>query len=128
MKKNKQSVPLQLIYTVFVEEPNDFYFHPRGVLFVDKEHNHTLFCSDVDYNFLLRAIRKFPYKELELGVEFNGHQFELKNITAEMTSKYGDAPKAMKEILKDLYQTSPRQYSFLRKVFEQDSAVSHFTP
>ncbi|MFC4768859.1 hypothetical protein [Effusibacillus consociatus] len=125
--KNKKPIPLQSIYTVFMEEPDDFYFHPRGVLFVDVEGNHTLFCSDVDHNFLLKVIRKFPYKDLEQGIQYNDYQFELKNLTLQMQEKYGNSPQAIPLVLKELYQTSPRQYAFLEKTMATNSVYSHLT-
>ncbi|WP_018132488.1 hypothetical protein [Effusibacillus pohliae] len=127
MKPDKQ-IPVQSIYTIFVEEPDDFYFHPRGVLFVDAEQNHSLFCSDIDHNFLLKVIRKFPYAALEKGIEFNGCQFELKNITEPMRQKFGDTTNAIPLVLQELYQTSPRQYAFLGKLLQDGSVHSHFAP
>lgn len=126
--RNKKDIPLHAIYSVFLEEPDDFYFHPRGVLFVDAEGNLNLFCSDIDHNFLLKVIRKFPYNDLEQGIEFNEHQFELKNLTTQMVEKYGSSPQAIPLVLKDLYETSPRQYGFLRKKIEDDSVHPHFAP
>lgn len=120
--KQKQPVPIHAVYSIFIEEAGDFYFHPRGVLFVDEKFNHSLFCSDVDHNFLMSIIRKFPYKELEAGTEFKGHQIECKNITQEMTERFGSHPDAMPEILNRLFQTSPRQYGFLAR-FLQDNSV-----
>jgi hypothetical protein len=122
--KNGKAVPLQSIYSVFLEEPEDFYFHPRGVLFVDVQGNITLFCSDVDHNFLLKVIRKFPYQDLEKGVEFNGYQFELKNITSQMAERYGTSPEAIPQVLQELYRNSPRQYWFLEKTFADHPAFS----
>lgn len=126
--KNKKSVPLQAVYAIFLEEPDDYYLHPRGVLFVDTQQNATLFCSDADHNFLLKTIRKFSYKDLEQGVEFNGFHFELKNLTADMLGKYGDSPGIVPLVLKELYKTSPRQYSFLQKALDDGRISFRFAP
>jgi hypothetical protein len=119
--KQKQPVPIQSVYSIFVEEPGDFYFHPRGVLFVDEKLNHSIFCSDVDHNFLMSVIRKFPYDELEAGTEYKGHQFEFKNLTEELIEQFGTHPDAMPKILESLYGTSPRQYGFLAKFLQENS-------
>ncbi|BCJ85339.1 hypothetical protein [Effusibacillus dendaii] len=126
--KDAKSVPLRTVYSIFVEEPDDFYFHPRGVLMVDEKLNISLFCSDADHNFLLRVIRKFPYAELENGVEWNGYEFECKDQTATAFEKHGNSPDAIPFILKDIYDSSPRQYFFLEKALKNGPLSNHLSP
>lgn len=121
MKKTDKNLTIEKVYTIFVEEPDDYYFHPRGVLFIDQEHNHTLFCKDVDYNFLIKVARKFPYADLENGVEYKGFSFEFKNITDQMIAKYGNQSSLIRQVLTELQQVSPRQYSFLEKILQSSS-------
>jgi hypothetical protein len=118
LKKTNNNLSIETVYTIFVEDPDDYYFHPRGVLFIDQESNHTLFCADVDYNFLIKVIRKFPYSDLENGLEYKGYEFEFKNISDQMIAKYGNQLSLIRQVLAELYQVSPRQYSFLEKVLQ----------
>lgn len=127
--KTDKSLTIKAVYTIFMEEPEDYYFHPRGVLFIDQEYNHTLFCSDVDHNFLIKVIRKFPYGDLEKGIEYKGFEFELKNLTDQMVGRYGKQLSMIRQVLTELYQISPRQYAFLEKVLhDSDSPYSGFVP
>lgn len=126
--KPKKSDSIKAIYIVFVEEPDDYYFHPRGVLVVDEELNLTLICLDSDHNFLMKVIRKFPYEDLESGVDYQRYAFELKNITEQMIKKYGNQLKMIPQVLSELYQVSPRQYSFLEKAVTTQATHPRITP
>lgn len=124
----KQRTHIQTIYTISAEDPGDYYLKPEGVLFIDNLGGHTLYSADSRFNFLRSAVHKFPFSELEEGVEFREHTVRLHNVTDEYEARYDLITENMLPILHAIYQSSPRQYFFLEKHFEPKRTNSFFIP
>jgi hypothetical protein len=114
--KPKKGTQVETIFVILTEEENDYYFKPEGVLFIDDLGHHTLYCSDVRYNFLRQVIQKFPYSSLEEGISFRDHQVKIQDITASMAEKFGTDLSVMTQVLQELYDRSPRHFDFLANV------------
>lgn len=128
MKRTKDSTRIVNVYLVTVEEPDDYYHRPEGVVFIDNQGYFTLYTSDSRHNFLRAAIQKFPYEELEAEVTFQNHQVKLIDVTDQYEPEFDMVLDDMLAILHKVYLTSPRQFFFLEKFFRTSEFPSHFIP
>lgn len=120
--KRKKSTTITFVYVIQTEEVYDYYFKPEGILFIDDQGHHTLYCSDVRHNFLRHVIQKFPFKSLEEGISYRDHFIKIKDITDSMVQKFGVDLSMMKQVLYDLHQLSPRQYDFLKRFLNESAS------
>jgi hypothetical protein len=124
----KSSTHIDRIYVIQVEEPDDYYYKPEGVLFIDNQGHHTLYSADSRFNFLKLTVQKFPYADLENGVSFRDHNVRLLNVTDSYREQFYMVVEEIMPILHQIYQTNPRQFFFLEKTFQTEGPNSHFVP
>ncbi len=128
MSARKNSTRIDKVYLATIEEPDDYYHRPEGVVFIDNQAYFTLYTTDSRHNFLRAAIQKFPYAELEAEVKFQNHAVRLVDVTSQYEPDFDMSIDDMLDILKKIYDTSPRQYFFLEKFFRPSEFPSHFIP
>lgn len=116
------------VYLVSVEEPGDYYHNPEGVLFIDNLGNHSLYSADSRYNFLRNAVYKFPYADLEVGVDFREHNVRIQDITEQFRDRFNLVIEEMLDILRTIYEGSPRQFFFLEKHLQPEHYNPPFIP
>ncbi|ARU63083.1 hypothetical protein CBW65_20455 [Tumebacillus avium] len=124
----KKPTHITKVYTLNVEDPGDYYYKPEGVLFIDEQGNYTLFAADSRHNFLRTAVHKFPYKDLEEGVEYRNHHLQLNDVTLQYAPRFDMVVDEMLDILQAVFTGSPRQFFFLERFFLPGSPHNHFTP
>jgi hypothetical protein len=126
MKKSRTHI--ERIYVIQVEEPDDYYYKPEGVLFIDNQGHHTMYSADSRFNFLKLTVQKFPYADLENGVSFRDHNVKLLDVTDQYREQFYLVVEEIIQILKKIYESNPRQFFFLEKTFQTDGTNSHFVP
>jgi hypothetical protein len=124
----RQRTTIANVYLISVEDPDDYYHKPEGVLFIDNLGNHTLYSADSRYNFLRTAINKFPYKELEEGVEFREHNVRITDLTDTFRAEFDLLIDDMLNILRKIFESSPRQLFFLEKHLDPRVYNQPFVP
>ncbi|PWK14360.1 hypothetical protein [Tumebacillus permanentifrigoris] len=124
----RQRTHISHVYLVSVEDPDDYYHKPEGVLFIDNLGNHTLYSADSRFNFLRNAVHKFPYKELEEGVAFRDHEVRITDLTDTFRAEFELTVDDMLEILKRVYESSPLQLFFLEKHLDPQNYNQPFVP
>ncbi|KEO84443.1 hypothetical protein [Tumebacillus flagellatus] len=124
----RQRTHITHVYLVGVEDPDDYYHKPEGVLFIDNLGNHTLYSADSRYNFLRNAINKFPYQDLEEGVEFRDHNVRITDLTDSFRQEFDLVIDEMLLILRKVFEGSPRQLFFLEKHLNPDNHNQPFVP
>lgn len=126
MKKSRTHI--DRIYVIQVEEPDDYYYKPEGVLFIDNLGNHTLYSADSRFNFLKQTVQKFPYADLENGVSFRDHNVRLLDVTDTYREEFYLVVEEILPILHHVYQSNPRQFFFLEKTLRSEDPNSYFVP
>ncbi|MFD2168771.1 hypothetical protein [Tumebacillus lipolyticus] len=126
MKKKRTA--LTKIYLVNVEDPDDYYFKPEAVLFLDENGYFTLYTTDSRHNFLRAAVQKYPYQELEDGVHHRNHHLQLHDITLQLGEEYDLLVDEMFAMLHTIYNWSPRQHFYLEKHLSVSSLQNGFIP
>ncbi|TCP59455.1 hypothetical protein EV586_101674 [Tumebacillus sp. BK434] len=124
----KKPTRITKIYILNVEDPGDYYFKPEGVVFLDDLGNYTLFAADSRHNFLRTAVHKFPYQDLEEGVEHRDHHLQLNDVTLQHASRFDLVVDEMLDILHAIFNGSPRQFFFLERFFQPGKAHNHIAP
>ncbi|HEU4965287.1 MAG TPA: hypothetical protein VFV52_15770 [Bacilli bacterium] len=124
----KKPTFLSKVYSLQVEEPNDYYFKPEGVVFVDEKGNYTLYAADSRHNFLRSILQKFPERDLEQGVSFKEHQVKAVDLTDLYEPYFEMIVDEILSILHRVYKSSPRQYFFLEKFFDPKRVNQQFVP
>ncbi|MBL0387717.1 hypothetical protein JJB07_13835 [Tumebacillus sp. ITR2] len=124
----RQRTHITHVYLVSVEEPDDYYHKAEGVLFIDNLQNHTLYSLDSRFNFLRNAVHKFPFKELEEGVEFRDHNVRLTDLTDSFREQFDLVIDDMLAILRKVYEGSPHQLFFLEKHLNPENYNQPFVP
>ncbi|ASS75121.1 hypothetical protein CIG75_09110 [Tumebacillus algifaecis] len=122
----KKPTRITNVYLINVEEPDDYYYKPEGVLFLDEQGHFTLFTADSRHNFLRAAVQKFPYKELEESVIYRNHQVQLNDVTLQYEERFDLHVDDMLPILHAIYNGSPRQFFFLEPFFLPGNSYNHF--
>ncbi|WP_206830950.1 hypothetical protein [Alicyclobacillus fructus] len=107
--------PIARVYEARLESPGDVMFLPSALVLLLENGQTHIYSEGGMHNFWRSTCARHPWRDLENGLEIQGHHVRLIDVTEELAHILPRTAWTARRIVRAWYEQSPRQRFYLRR-------------